>query len=243
MSGCSFAHDDGAYVLGALSPEDRIAFERHLAACPDCARSVRELAGLPGLLSRLPEDTLSAEPRPATAPVPDTLLPGLVRRARRTRRRRAFLTGGLVAAAAVVAVGAGVAAGQQLGDDDGAATSAGPTAAPTTAAPQAMEPVGDVPIKATVALTSVGWGTRLDFTCEYDDDGGGDGDPAYRDESQPSYAMYVRTSSGSIEQVASWRALPHKVLRIAAATAAERDDITDVEVRSSEGATVLRLQS
>ncbi len=105
-----------------------------------------------------------------------------------------------------------------------------------------MEPVGDAPIKATVALTSVGWGTRLDFTCEYDGEGGSD-DPAYRDESQPSYAMYVRTSSGSMEQVASWRALPHKVLRIAAATAAERDDITEVEVRSSEGATVLRLQS
>ena len=35
---CEFAHDDAAYVLGALSPEDRLAFERHLPTCPECAR-------------------------------------------------------------------------------------------------------------------------------------------------------------------------------------------------------------
>ena len=50
---CPFAHDDAAYVLGALSPAERLEFERHLGRCDDCTRAVRELAGLPGLLGRV----------------------------------------------------------------------------------------------------------------------------------------------------------------------------------------------
>ena len=38
---CDFAHQDGAYVLGALSSSERVAFEQHLAGCSDCARAVR----------------------------------------------------------------------------------------------------------------------------------------------------------------------------------------------------------
>ncbi|WP_406152768.1 anti-sigma factor [Streptomyces sp. NBC_01023] len=34
----------GAYVLHALTPQERTAFERHLAVCPACAMEVRELA-------------------------------------------------------------------------------------------------------------------------------------------------------------------------------------------------------
>ncbi|MFJ2771175.1 anti-sigma factor domain-containing protein [Streptomyces sp. NPDC087300] len=34
----------GAYVLHALAPAERTAFERHLAVCPACAQEVRELA-------------------------------------------------------------------------------------------------------------------------------------------------------------------------------------------------------
>ena len=47
---CEFAHFGGPYVLGSLSPADRSAFERHLAGCAECAQSVSEFAGLPGLL-------------------------------------------------------------------------------------------------------------------------------------------------------------------------------------------------
>ena len=35
MTTCQHEHEDGAYVLGALSPEDRVAFERHLPGCPE----------------------------------------------------------------------------------------------------------------------------------------------------------------------------------------------------------------
>ena len=37
---CEHEHDDGAYVLGALSPAERAAYERHLATCSFCREAV-----------------------------------------------------------------------------------------------------------------------------------------------------------------------------------------------------------
>ena len=44
---------DAAYVLGALSGEDRREYESHLAECARCRSAVGELGGMPGLLSLL----------------------------------------------------------------------------------------------------------------------------------------------------------------------------------------------
>ena len=52
-------HDDAAYVLGALSPVDRRAYEEHLRECSACQASVRSLAGLPGLLALTSADALT----------------------------------------------------------------------------------------------------------------------------------------------------------------------------------------
>ena len=99
---CDFAHHDGAYVLGALSPAERQEFERHLDGCAACARATRELAGLPGLLARVDPDVLESAPH--VEPVPATLLPALVHQVRRTQQRRRFLTAGLAAVAVVLGV-------------------------------------------------------------------------------------------------------------------------------------------
>jgi len=59
---------DAAYVLGSLSATDRALFEAHLEGCDACARSLADLAGLPGVLRMLPvEDALALldEPDPA----------------------------------------------------------------------------------------------------------------------------------------------------------------------------------
>ena len=232
---CEFEQWDGAYVLGALSPEDRVAFERHLPGCDGCSRSVRELAGLPGLLARLPVEIL--DPSAPPQPVPDTLLPALVRRVRRTQRRRTWITSGLVAAAAAVAIGAvGVAT---LGGDDDNPPSAlrSPSSGPTTAAPQQMQPVGAGTISGWLSLTQVGWGTRLDLTCTYPQAG------LYGDSAAPTYTMFVTTTAGSTEQVASWKGLPGKEMHVTGATAADADDITNVEIRGSNGQPLLELDS
>ena len=51
----------------------------------------------------------------------------------------------------------------------------------------------------------------------------------------------MHTADGATEQVASWKAVPGKTMRLSAATASDRDDITNVEVRTAAGATVLEL--
>ena len=225
---CGFEYDDGAYVLGALSPADRQAFEAHLSVCDRCQRSVRELAGLPGLLSRVDVGVLEAPA--ADEPVPASVLPTLLRDVRRDRRRSTWLTAGAAAAAAVVVATATFAV-TRLDDSDG--PSASPPSASSTATGQAMEPVGDpVGVRATLDLAPVAWGTRLELVCSYEGE-------AYA--APEAYALVVHTRDGRSEQVATWKSLPGKTMRLAAATATSRADIASVEMRTATGDPVLEL--
>jgi hypothetical protein len=230
---CAFPHDDGAYVLGALSPAERLDFERHLTDCEECTRAVRELAGLPGLLGRVEADVLE---QPAVdEPVPATLLPALSREVGRARRRRGLLTAA-AAAAVVVAVTVPVTV-SQLTDDDGPALAVpGPTAAPSGSAPLVMKPVGDVPVRASVSLDPVKWGTKLGLTCTYDSAWANRPLPK-----EPTYALFVRTRDGRAEQVGTWRSSDGITMRISAGTAASREDIAAVEIRNTDGRLLLEL--
>ena len=82
---CPQLVDSGVYVLGALSPAQRVAFERHMATCAECQAEVNDLAVLPGLLGRLDEPTVVA-----TAEIcrRRRSSPACVRRVRRQRRGR-----------------------------------------------------------------------------------------------------------------------------------------------------------
>ncbi|WP_306994947.1 anti-sigma factor family protein [Amycolatopsis thermophila] len=139
-----FVAYDAAYVLGALSPEDRAEFEAHLRVCDRCSRAVAELAGLPGLLSQVTPDMAEEE-----AP-PDRLLPALLRHVRRVRRRRTWTTFG-VAVAAAAAVLAAIFVPQTGGGAGGTA----------------MTPLGAYPVQATAAVAAVSGGSRVDMSCSY----------------------------------------------------------------------------
>lgn len=230
MSDCGHAHEDGAYVLGALSPADRKAFERHLPGCTSCQQSIRQLAGLPGLLARVPVEVF--EDPHHQPPVPDTLLPSLLRRARQTQRRRMYVVAG-VAAAAVTAVAIGTAV---VTNTDEGPPSASPTVAPRTAAPEQFTSIGAQPISGWVSLTPVQWGTRLDLNCTYAIEG-----PGYSAKNW-TYSMVVTHADGSTEEVTSWKALPGKTIHVSAGTAAALDDISNVTIQASDGRTVLKLR-
>src|SRR5262249_39687424 len=114
---CEHALDDGAYVLGALSPAERAQFERHLPGCAACRESVAPPALLPGLLGRLDRAgavALHAGPAPAT--LSPTVLPRVLaatvrqRRVdeRRARRRRTILAAVVAAVVMILLVGVGV---------------------------------------------------------------------------------------------------------------------------------------
>jgi hypothetical protein len=232
---CPFAHDDAAYVLGALAPGERLEFERHLADCDDCTRAVRELAGLPGLLGRV--DATVLEQPPTDQQVPETLLPALSREVRRGRRRHTYAAAGLAAAvAAVVALSVPVL-GTQINHGDGTSPSASTSdPAPRGIVTRPMAPVGDVPVEATLGLQQVRWGTRLLLTCTYEPQSLRYDLPAAVD-----YALVVRTRGGRTEQVGSWRSVGGATMHLAAATSADRADIASVEVRTPDGRVVLRL--
>jgi hypothetical protein len=227
---CEFAHLDAAYVLGALAPEERLAFERHLTTCDSCSAAVRDFAGLPGLLAQVSPEVVESPQEPE--PVPDTLLPALVREVRRTQHRRRW-TIGLAAAAAVVALGAGTVAVVAVSGDDSPSTSA----VSTLAAPRDMTQVDQKGVWGEVSLTSVLWGTRLDLTCSYEEP-----TSAYS-ESDHTYALVVHTRDGGTERVATWKGLPGKTMHVTGATALTTDQIRTVEVQDAAGRPLLELTS
>jgi hypothetical protein len=228
---------DAAYVLGGLSGEQRRTFERHIAECPHCAAAVAELAGMPGILGRLPtEEALTLAP----AFDDDTLRdrphePGIVQRlaagataSRRRARRRAVAGVGALAAALLAG---GFVFGTSLSPG---ADSAGPAATSTPAgsalpAPViAMQPVGDAVMTADLSVTEKAWGTRFDWTCQY-----GDAE-SWDSRYQPSYDLVVTDASGAERVVASWRATGPRAGGLAASTSVPTPEIRSIEIRSAD---------
>jgi hypothetical protein len=226
-----FAEWDSAYVLGALSPADRIAYEEHLESCARCRGAVAELSPMPGLLARLSADRASAlldeedEPAGASAPRP-ALLDELRHEARRRRERRRQWSFALVAAAAALLFAA-IAIPLTLISAGG--TDAGPDARSST-----FEPIADAPLVASATLTPVDWGTRIDLDCRYEVY---EGAPA--DGREWPYALYVVDRDGGEREVSSWKASPGESAQLEAGTAVDLDDIASLEIRALGTGTVL----
>jgi anti-sigma-K factor RskA len=200
-----FIHDDAPYVLGLLSAEERAAFEDHLAGCAGCAARIAEIADLPGLLATVPFDEVVED-------VPDTLLPGLLRRAGLERRRRNWLTAGLAGVAAACLIALAIAVWPS-----------GPTSpAPH---PRAMSALVASPVRATAALIDKGWGTEIDLICQYDS-------------STPpggyAYGLSVTDTSGATTSLGSWTIVPGKDITFASGTALRRDQIASVQITAGE---------
>ncbi|WP_037607691.1 anti-sigma factor family protein [Streptacidiphilus rugosus] len=58
MTPCEESVQLGAYLLGALDPEERSALERHIAGCDRCKAELVDMAPLPGLLRHTPFEEL-----------------------------------------------------------------------------------------------------------------------------------------------------------------------------------------
>ncbi len=109
----------GVYVVGAIAGAERRTIDDHLASCPDCRRELAELAGLPGLLARVPvleaEDLIpSAGTGSADELRIDASLGSLLRRAADYRRHRRWPRLAAAAAAGLLAGGGAVAAGRAM---------------------------------------------------------------------------------------------------------------------------------
>jgi hypothetical protein len=224
-------HDwDGAYVLGALSPEDRRRYEEHLAECPTCARSVQDLAGIPGILGTLdPEEALSLRDLPDDSALRDAAhapdrAAGVARRVRR-RRRRTRLTGAVVLVAVLLVASIG---GWSI------VTALQPAAKPLAISHE-MSPIGDSHVSADLTVTPVGWGTRLDWSCDYGSSSAG----RTGSYAPVSYSLVVHTSTGSTSTVATWTSDQGEAEGLVASTAIPADTISSVDIRVTGASTAL----
>jgi Putative zinc-finger len=225
---CPFGHDDAAYVLGALSPAEHRQFEAHLLTCQECTESLRAIAGLPGLLSKVRvEDIDEPDPDPELA---DAVLTSLLVRVRRSRRHRIWGMAGLAAAACLAVVAAAVIV------LPGSASDSTPPQASVTASgtPVTMTPIGESPIRATVQLADKPWGTTIDLRCSYV--------PGYSREGV-TYTLVVTDQAGTSEQVASWTAVPDGVSTVTGSSAWSRQDIASIQIRTEAGTPVTRLDT
>ena len=235
-------NSDAAYVLGALSPADRRAYEDHLRGCAECQVSVQRLAGLPGLLALTSAEAVESEGQP----IPDTLLPGLIKRVQAERRRRNWVVGGAMAAAVaavVVLVGTLMVhestetAGEYVpGAAATVSSSAAPPASATSSAPlidetTVMKPVGAPgPMSASLQLVDKKWGTAITVVCQYDQ----------QSDASWVYDLAVIDTDGNLSPAGTWSAVPGVTAKESSATSIPRDRIAAFEVRLPNGTAILR---
>lgn len=209
-----YATWDAAYALGALSTTERAEFEEHLAGCARCRDAVAELGPTVSLLSQVhAEDAQRIADQDAEDMAPMRVL-AAARARRRTRRR----IGAWVVGAAAAVVVATVIAVSML--------------ALRPAPAVALEPVGGAPVSASVALTVVPWGTRLDLTCAYE---------GYRaGTARTSYELVVVADDGTASTLSTWNVEPGATARLSAGTALSPQDIRSVEIRDTAGTVLVR---
>ncbi len=210
---CSFGFDDGAYVLGALSPADRAAYEAHLPTCAACRKAVASFAGLPGLLRRLgqPQDE---------NPAREDRIPLLLKALKRKRRARQRRTLALVLSAfcAALALGAGLT---NLPQDQPVMYSMDKVAANTN-------------VTAEASASQTPGGTLIRMHCAYPDNG---------KQTRPyTFRLVAIGTDGTVEQVGSWKAGPGEEITITGTVQLGLDTISRIELRGRDGAVLLVLE-
>lgn len=228
-----YAMWDAAYVLGSLSSNDRREYEAHLSGCVWCRSAVGELSGVPALLTMLSADEVAAIDDRGLEPPP--MRPGLfdeiLHKVQRQRRRTRWITwAATAAAAAVLAVAALLATNPaQFGLT--------PLPVPGTSAEALpMTPVV-VPssFEATVVVTGQKWGTHVEMTCTYREDGSsGDGG-----DTGDKLAMYAVGRDGARVQLATWMAREGATASPSGSTSMPVDEIAAVQVVSADTGDVL----
>jgi hypothetical protein len=256
---CEHLHDSAVYVLGALSPPEREAYERHLADCAECRAEVAEFSDLPGLLGRLdpeiaaqialasdePDEPRSRWAGPTAAPAPDDGL---------NAARFESLSEDRVNGSAVdpllprvldrarsnrrterrrrrwSTAGAALVAAC-LGVVAVLGVRAAGVGQPDY---EAMREVAtSVPVMATLSLSPDANGTVVRMRCAYKDGQGSS--------EQWTYKLVVVPKSGQPEEIDTWTARKGDELQLTAHSTIPRSNIQRVEIRKGDGTTLLTL--
>ncbi|MER7273637.1 zf-HC2 domain-containing protein [Dactylosporangium sp. NPDC000244] len=248
---CEHLHDSAVYVLGALSPPEREAYERHLADCAQCRAEVAEFSDLPGLLGRLdPEiaaqialDPDEDSPDPDGPPFPadarwagptavpatvngsavDPLLPRVLDRAQSARRTARRRRRWQTVGTALVAAFLGVLAVVGV-----RAVGVGQPDYESM-----REVASTVPITASLAVSPDSNGATVRMRCAYKS---GEGD----EYAKWTYTLVVVPKSGQAEVVSTWTARPGDEMQLSAHSGFKESNIDHIEIRKGDGTALLR---
>ncbi|MEH1123739.1 anti-sigma factor family protein [Micromonospora sp. CPCC 206061] len=226
---CDYEYDSGAYVLGALSPGERAAYERHLAGCPTCREAVGDVAVLPGLLGRLDPaglETLSS------GPSNESRMPQLLAAVSDSRRRekasRRWRSAGSMLAAACLALFVGLGVGiLRDGGPAGTTPQQVQLASMRSVAPEA-------PVTAEVGLTTTRWGTVVTMHCSYTGHPGEN--KAY------TYRLIAYDTEGDEEQISSWSVSPGADLKLSGMTSFSGAKLSKIVLTKKDGTPLLEYR-
>lgn len=213
MADDRFWNYDAAYVLGALPPDERRRYERHVRRCRRCAAATREVSGMPDLLAQA--DITRPGQAPVRAPQPTAPV-------RWYGRRPGLLTGVMLSGAVCLITAIVLTLAIAVRQHERAAP-----------APVAMTHVVPAPINADAQLVNVAWGTQIEMSCSYAD--------TDADRLPASYLLVAVDRFGRSQQLATWSVVPGTVSHISATTNLPRADIKTLEVRTPAGRPVLQL--
>ena len=213
MTRCPDQVNVGAYVLGALEPDERERMQRHLGRCPACSADLDELAALPTSLAAGPRAQALDGRRPVVPSERAFRRLHAVATGERRRRRRAAAA----VAAAVLVVSVGVAGVVALRSADGP-----PQRDVVTAAAGAVH--------AQAALTATQNGTRVVLTLE--------GVPA-----NEQCRLVAVSRHGQRQTASTWTATYHGEASITGWLSMPPGDIDRLVVETLDGDALLTLPS
>lgn len=194
-----------AYALGALEPDDRRTFERHLGHCDRCADDVNSFAPIPGLLAQVDaSDLRDPSPEKAAEIGRRAAIEAMSLRSSRNRWRTAATAG---AAAVVLLVGLVTVVDSGRSSDDSE-----PSTFPASV------------IASQAAVTNIStspreWGTEIVVDV--------DGLPA-----RTQYQLWTVDDAGAWELAATWGPTASGGANVTGATALTTDTIDRVVVTS-----------
>lgn len=217
---------DAAYVLGALSHDERKEYEAHLMQCSNCSAALALLAGIPGFLGKIDSQTAinlmdGASADSVVDPREESIfIQKLAKRvAQEQRKTRIRQTIGLVAAV-VISITIGVASGPKVQYSTKQAPN--PSSKAIDAAWHLTNFQPEI-LTAELHITSNAWGTHFEWNCTYSKN-------AATWDASKRYDMILTDSSGRKFVIASWAPSGNAAKGLSATTALSGSQIKMVEV-------------